>query len=62
MAKRTQKVGVAARFGPRYGVSVRRNAAKVLRKKSKKYTKGRLFNKVEAIGGSRGLFKLCSPC
>ena len=38
MAKRTQKVGVAARFGPRYGVSVRRNAAKVLRKKSKKYT------------------------
>ena len=38
MAKRTQKVGVAARFGPRYGVSVRRNAAKVLRKKSRKYT------------------------
>lgn len=38
MAKRTQKMGVAARFGPRYGVSVRRNAAKVLRKKSKLYT------------------------
>ena len=38
MAKRTQKVGAAARFGPRYGVSVRRNAAKVLRKKNRKYT------------------------
>ena len=38
MAKRTQKVGAAARYGARYGVSVRRNAAKVLRKKNRKYT------------------------
>ena len=38
MAKRTQKVGAAARFGPRYGVSVRRNAGKILRKRARKYT------------------------
>ena len=38
MAKRTQKAGLAARFGARYGVSVRRNAAKVIAKKSRKYT------------------------
>ncbi len=38
MSKRTQKVGAAARFGPRYGVSVRRNAAKILRKRARKYS------------------------
>ena len=38
MAKRTQKAGATARFGARYGVSVRRNAGMALKKKSSKYT------------------------
>ena len=38
MAKRTQKAGATARFGARYGVSVRRNSASALAKKSAKYT------------------------
>ena len=38
MAKRTQKTGLTARFGPRYGVSVRRRAGSALRKKSREYT------------------------
>jgi large subunit ribosomal protein L37Ae len=38
MSKRTAKTGITAQFGARYGVSVRSNAGKVLRKKGKKYT------------------------
>jgi len=38
MAKRTQKAGATARFGARYGVSVRRNAGIAMKKKSTKYT------------------------
>ena len=38
MAKRTQKAGATGRFGPRYGVSVRRNAGMAMKKKSSKYT------------------------
>ena len=38
MAKRTQKAGATARFGARYGVSVRRNAGSALAKKNAKYT------------------------
>ena len=38
MAKRTQKTGLTARFGSRYGVSVRRRAGSALRKKSREYT------------------------
>mgnify|MGYP006085069447 FL=1 len=38
MAKRTQKAGLTAKFGARYGVSVRRNAGIALKKKLAKYT------------------------
>ncbi|DAC29976.1 MAG TPA: 50S ribosomal protein L37ae [Candidatus Poseidoniaceae archaeon] len=38
MAKRTQKAGATARFGARYGVSVRRNSGTALAKKNAKYT------------------------
>tara|TARA_B100000686_G_C16772268_1_gene965977 strand:- start:1645 stop:2013 length:369 start_codon:yes stop_codon:yes gene_type:complete len=38
MAKRTQKAGATARFGPRYGVSVRRRAGSAIAKKSRNYT------------------------
>ena len=38
MAKRTQKAGATAKFGPRYGVSVRKNSANAMRKKSQSYT------------------------
>jgi large subunit ribosomal protein L37Ae len=38
MAKRTQKAGATARYGARYGVSVRRRAGSALAKKSKLYT------------------------
>ena len=38
MAKRTQKAGATARFGARYGVSVRRNSGAALAKKTAKYT------------------------
>ncbi|MAY04652.1 MAG: 50S ribosomal protein L37ae [Euryarchaeota archaeon] len=37
MAKRTQKAKATARFGARYGVSVRRNAGSALAKKNAKY-------------------------
>ena len=37
MAKRTQKAGASAKYGPRYGVSVRRRAASVLKKRSRKF-------------------------
>ena len=38
MAKRTQKVGATAKYGARYGVSVRRRAGAALRKKNHLYT------------------------
>ncbi|RAH13603.1 MAG: 50S ribosomal protein L37ae [Methanobacteriota archaeon] len=38
MAKRTQKAGATAKFGARYGVSVRRNSAGAMKKKSQLYT------------------------
>ena len=37
MAKRTRKVGVAGKFGPRYGVKARRIYTEVVNKKNKKY-------------------------
>lgn len=38
MAKRTQKAGATAKFGARYGVSVRRNSGKLMAKKKALYT------------------------
>ena len=38
MSRRTQKVGLGARFGPRYGVSVRRRATSVLKRVRQSYT------------------------
>ena len=38
MSRRTQKVGIGARFGPRYGVSVRRRATSVLKRVRQSYT------------------------
>ena len=38
MAKRTQKAGATAKFGARYGVSVRRNSANAMKKKIQSYT------------------------
>ena len=38
MAKRTQKAGATAKFGARYGVSVRRNSGSAMAKKNRKYT------------------------
>lgn len=38
MAKRTKKAGLEARFGARYGVSVRRRASSALRKVKREYS------------------------
>ncbi len=38
MSKRTQKSGIGARFGPRYGVSVRHSATSALKKVKRSYT------------------------
>lgn len=43
MAKRTQKAGATAKFGARYGVSVRRNSGKLMAKK-RHYTHARYAN------------------
>lgn len=37
MTRRTKKIGVAGRYGPRYGVRTRKQIATVLRSKSKSY-------------------------
>lgn len=38
MAKRTKKVGPAGKYGPRYGVKIRKRLKEVLIAKAKKYT------------------------
>jgi large subunit ribosomal protein L37Ae len=37
MTRRTKKIGVAGRYGPRYGVRTRKQIATVIRSKSKAY-------------------------
>ena len=60
MSKRTQKAGIAARFGPRYGVSVRRNAAAALRRSKASYRCPRCqYQKVRRQ--SIGIW-VCSKC
>ncbi|RLF46952.1 MAG: 50S ribosomal protein L37ae, partial [Thermoplasmata archaeon] len=38
MARRTKKLGAVARFGPRYGIKIRREILEIEREKIKKYT------------------------
>ena len=38
MAKRTQKAGASAKYGPRYGVSARRRAGSAMKHKTRQYT------------------------
>ena len=60
MAKRTNKAGVTGRYGARYGVSVRRNAGNVLRKKNASYTCPKCsYKKVKRV--SVGIWS-CSKC
>ena len=60
MAKRTNKAGVTGRYGTRYGVSVRRNAGNVLRKKNASYTCPTCnYRKVRRV--SVGIWS-CSKC
>ena len=37
MTRRTKKVGVAGRYGPRYGVRIRKQVSTVIRSKNKTY-------------------------
>ena len=50
MSKRTQKAGATARFGARYGVSVRRNAGKALAQKKEVYLSSVSISKSKAAG------------
>ena len=60
MAKRTQKLGATAKYGSRYGVSVRRRAGAALKKKSKLYTCPKChYNKVRRK--SAGIWH-CNKC
>ena len=60
MAKRTQKAGATARFGARYGVSVRRNAGSALAKKNARYTCP-VCQYRKVTRKSRGIW-FCSKC
>jgi len=60
LAKRTQKAGATARFGARYGVSVRRNAGSALAKKNARYTCP-VCQYRKVTRKSRGIW-FCSKC
>ena len=59
MAKRTQKAGATARFGARYGVSVRRNSASAMAKKAEIHLPGLSISK--SFRKSVGIWH-CSKC
>ena len=60
MSQRTKKVGSTGRFGPRYGVSVRRRVGSVEKKQRQKH-ECPSCSKINVKRVSTGIFK-CSSC
>jgi len=60
MSQRTKKVGSTGRFGPRYGVSVRRRVGTVEKKQRQKH-ECPSCSKINVKRISTGIFK-CSSC
>ena len=60
MSQRTKKVGSTGRFGPRYGVSVRRRVGTVEKKQRQKH-ECPSCSKINVKRVSTGIFK-CSSC
>ena len=60
MSQRTKKVGSTGRFGPRYGVSVRRRIGTVEKKQRQKH-ECPSCSKINVKRVSTGIFK-CSSC
>ncbi|PBO81432.1 MAG: 50S ribosomal protein L37ae [Methanobacteriota archaeon] len=60
MSQRTKKVGSTGRFGPRYGVSVRRRIGTVEKKQKRKH-ECPSCSKINVKRVSTGIFK-CSSC
>ena len=60
MSQRTKKVGSTGRFGPRYGVSVRRRIGTVEKKQRQKH-ECPSCSKINVKRISTGIFK-CSSC
>ena len=60
MSRRTKKVGSSGKFGPRYGLSVKKQMRSINSSKSKKYTCPRCYkNNVKRV--SMGIWE-CRSC